>query len=60
MSEATEESILNALCQAETLAGFKGRGTSALDVERVEELLGKYMVRFEGDEVVEGEGKSRL
>ncbi|KAL5341385.1 peptidase family S58-domain-containing protein [Aspergillus crustosus] len=44
-SEATEEAILNALCKAETLTGFKGRTTEALPVERVAELLERYMVK---------------
>ncbi|KAL4879910.1 peptidase family S58-domain-containing protein [Aspergillus karnatakaensis] len=44
-SEATEEAILNALCKAETLTGFKGRTVEAMPVERVKELLEKYMVR---------------
>ncbi|KAL4793940.1 peptidase family S58-domain-containing protein [Aspergillus venezuelensis] len=44
-SEATEEAILNALCKAETLKGFKGRTTEALPVERVRVLLERYMVR---------------
>lgn len=44
-SEATEEAILNALCKAETLTGFKGRVQPALPVERVQALLDKYMVK---------------
>ncbi|KAL4952195.1 peptidase family S58-domain-containing protein [Aspergillus filifer] len=43
-SEATEEAILNALCKAETLRGFKGRSTEALPVERVRGLLERYMI----------------
>ncbi|RDW72726.1 P1 family peptidase [Aspergillus mulundensis] len=46
-SEAVEEAILNCLCKAESLRGFKGRYTEALPVERVRELLGRYMVRPE-------------
>jgi D-aminopeptidase len=46
-SEATEEAILNALCKAETLTGFKGRTQPALPVDRVKELLGKYMVKLQ-------------
>ncbi|KAL2850612.1 peptidase family S58-domain-containing protein [Aspergillus pseudoustus] len=46
-SEATEEAILNALCKAETLTGFKGRIQPALPVDRVKELLDKYMVKLE-------------
>ncbi|KAL4868446.1 hypothetical protein BDV12DRAFT_197319 [Aspergillus spectabilis] len=44
-SEATEEAILNAMCKAETLTGFKGRTTEALPIGMVRELLDKYMVR---------------
>ncbi|KUL88003.1 hypothetical protein ZTR_03895 [Talaromyces verruculosus] len=46
-SEATEEAILNAMCRAEPLTGFKGRAQAALPVDRVKELLDKYMVKFE-------------
>ncbi|KAL2788931.1 peptidase family S58-domain-containing protein [Aspergillus keveii] len=46
-SEATEEAILNALCKAETLTGFKGRTQPALPVDRVKELLDKYMVKLQ-------------
>lgn len=44
VSEATEEAILNALCQAETLTGFQGRTIEALPLDRVQALLNKYMV----------------
>ena len=44
VSEATEEAILNALCQAETLIGFRGRIIEALPLDRVQALLDKYMV----------------
>ncbi|KAL2872702.1 P1 family peptidase [Aspergillus lucknowensis] len=44
-SEATEEAILNAMCKAETLIGFKGRTQPALPVDRVKELLDKYMIK---------------
>ncbi|PTB62788.1 DmpA/ArgJ-like protein [Trichoderma citrinoviride] len=44
VSETTEEAILNAMCKAETLVGFKGRTTTALPVDRVQELLKKYGV----------------
>ncbi|BCS17472.1 P1 family peptidase [Aspergillus puulaauensis] len=46
-SEATEEAILNALCKAETLAGFKGRTQEALPVDRVKQLLDRYMVKLD-------------
>lgn len=45
-SEATEEAILNSMCRAESLTGFKGRVQAALPVDRVKELLDKYMVKF--------------
>ncbi|KAJ9155416.1 Peptidase family S58 [Pleurostoma richardsiae] len=44
VSEATEEAILNAMCQAETLTGQEGRTIHALPLERVKSLLDKYMV----------------
>ncbi|KAL6690882.1 DmpA/ArgJ-like protein [Trichoderma pleuroticola] len=44
VSEATEEAILNALCQAETLTGFQGRTIEALPLDRVQALLNMYMV----------------
>lgn len=53
VSEATEEAILNAMCKAETLEGYRGRVTHALPVDRVRELLAKYMVRS-GDESTSG------
>ncbi|EED16317.1 conserved hypothetical protein [Talaromyces stipitatus ATCC 10500] len=48
-SEATEEAILNAMCKAEPLTGYKGRSQAALPVDRVKELLDKYMVKFEDE-----------
>ncbi|PVH83132.1 DmpA/ArgJ-like protein [Cadophora sp. DSE1049] len=50
VSEATEEAILNAMCKAETMVGWKGRTTEALPVERVKELIEKWGVRFDDDE----------
>lgn len=44
-SEATEEAILNALCKAEPLTGYKGRTQDALPVDKVKELLDRYMVK---------------
>ncbi|KAI0123656.1 peptidase family S58-domain-containing protein [Xylariales sp. AK1849] len=43
--EATEEAILNSLCQAEDLKAFDGTIHKALDVERVRELLEKHRVQ---------------
>ena len=44
-SEATEEAILNSMCKAQPLIGYKGHFQPALPVERVQELLDRYMVR---------------
>lgn len=44
-AEATEEAILNSLCQAEDLNAFDGTLHKALDVNRVKELLDKYRVQ---------------
>lgn len=39
VADATEEAILNALCAAETMTGFKGRTVHQLPLERVAEIL---------------------
>jgi D-aminopeptidase len=39
VADATEESIVNALCAAETTTGQKGRTAHALPLDRLEELL---------------------
>ena len=39
VADATEEAILNALCAAETMTGFRGRTAHALPLDRVSELL---------------------
>jgi D-aminopeptidase len=39
VADATEESILNALCAAETMTGQKGRTAHALPLHRVQELI---------------------
>lgn len=44
MSGATEDVILKASCQAETLAGFPGRTIEALPLDRVQALLNQYTV----------------
>ncbi|KAL4737650.1 peptidase family S58-domain-containing protein [Aspergillus similis] len=46
-SEAVEEAILNSLCKAETLRGFKGRSAEALPVDKVRVLLERYMVSLD-------------
>lgn len=40
--QATEEAILNAMFAAETMTGANGHRVTALPVDRVRELLGKY------------------
>lgn len=44
-AEATEEAILNSLCQAEDLKAYDGTLHKAIDTERVKELLDKYRVQ---------------
>lgn len=41
-AEATEEAILNALCKAETMTGFRGRTAHALPLERLQETMRAY------------------
>lgn len=43
-AEATEEAILNSICQAEDLVGCNGTLHKGLDVERVRQLLDQYRV----------------
>lgn len=45
-AEATEEAILNSMCQAEDFVAHDGTVHKALDTERVKELLQKYRVDF--------------
>ena len=40
VADATEESILNALCAAETMTGFQGRTVHALPLDRVRAVMG--------------------
>lgn len=42
-ADATEEAIYNALCMAETMVGLDERVIEALPLERVKELLEKYL-----------------
>lgn len=42
VADATEESILNALCAAETMTGFKGRTAHALPLEQMVETVRRY------------------
>ena len=39
VADATEESVLNALCAAETMTGQRGRTAHALPLDRLQELL---------------------
>jgi D-aminopeptidase len=41
-AEATEEAILNALCKAETMTGFRGRTAHALPLDRLQETMRAY------------------
>ncbi|CAJ2505424.1 Uu.00g128180.m01.CDS01 [Anthostomella pinea] len=43
VAEATEEAIYNALCMAETMVGNQGHTIEALPLERVKEIMEKYM-----------------
>ncbi|RYO97154.1 hypothetical protein DL765_011323 [Monosporascus sp. GIB2] len=42
-ADATEEAIYNALCMAETMTGNKGHKVEALPLERVKEIMSKYL-----------------
>ncbi|KAK7539743.1 peptidase family T4 protein [Phyllosticta citribraziliensis] len=42
-ADAVEEAILNALCMAESMTGLAGRSIEALPLERVKELMEKYL-----------------
>jgi D-aminopeptidase len=42
-ADSTEESIYNALCMAENMTGFMGRKVEALPLERVQDLMAKYV-----------------
>ena len=41
-TEATEESILNALTAAETITGYKGHTAHALPLDELQRLMAKY------------------
>ncbi|KAI8286442.1 hypothetical protein K4K60_000398 [Colletotrichum sp. SAR11_57] len=41
-ADATEESIYNVLCSAETMTGFCGRTIEALPLDRLREIMKKY------------------
>lgn len=38
-AEATEEAILNALCMAETMTGFRGRTAHALSLDLLQQAM---------------------
>jgi D-aminopeptidase len=42
VADATEEAILNAMCAAETMTGYRGRTAYALPVEEVGQILSRY------------------
>jgi D-aminopeptidase len=42
-ADSVEESIYNAVCMAENMTGFQGRVIHALPLERVKELMQKYL-----------------
>ncbi|KAK7935575.1 beta-peptidyl aminopeptidase BapA [Apiospora marii] len=42
-AEATEEAIYNVLCAAETMTGNQGHTIEALPLDRVKEIMSKYM-----------------
>ncbi|OAA53346.1 peptidase family T4 protein [Cordyceps fumosorosea ARSEF 2679] len=41
--EATEEAILNALCMAETMTGFRGRTVEAMPLGRVKDIVQRHI-----------------
>ncbi|KAI0477804.1 DmpA/ArgJ-like protein [Xylariaceae sp. FL0804] len=43
VAEATEESIYNALCMAETMVGNQGHRVEALPLDKVKEIMEKYL-----------------
>ena len=42
VADATEEAIVNALCAAETMTGYRGRTAYALPVDEVAQILSRY------------------
>jgi D-aminopeptidase len=42
VADATEEAIVNALCEAETMTGYRGRTAHALPVDEVAKVLSRY------------------
>ena len=45
VADAVEESILNALCAAETITGFRGRTAHALPLDELERVMERYRPR---------------
>ncbi len=45
VAEAVEEAILNALCAAETMTGFKGRTVHALPLDALQRVMATYRPR---------------
>ena len=42
-ADAVEEAIYNALCMAETMVGNQGHAIEALPLDRVREIMSKYL-----------------
>jgi len=42
-ADSVEESIYNAICMAENMTGFQGRAVHALPLDRVKDLMQKYL-----------------
>ncbi|KAM0331441.1 hypothetical protein ACHAQA_003115 [Verticillium albo-atrum] len=42
-ADATEEAIYNALCMADSMDGFKGRKVEALPLQKLKEIMQKYL-----------------
>jgi D-aminopeptidase len=45
VAEAVEESILNALCAAETMIGYRGRTAHALPLDMLQQVMARYRRR---------------
>jgi len=43
VADSTEESIYNVLCAAESMTGFKGRLVEGMPLEKVKEVMAKYL-----------------
>lgn len=43
-ADATQEAIYNSICMAETMTGYKGHKFDAINLERLKEIMDRYMV----------------